>query len=136
MVDLIASLNWLSIIVATVVYFVLGALWYSPVLFGNIWMKLRNLSMEDIDDPNPIIYLYSFILQFIGVFSLAMFMSALGVDSAANGALIGLGAGAGFVFSLAGATGIFTDIPMKLHFLDNGYHVAGLIIAGFILGLW
>lgn len=136
MLDLISSLNWLSIIVATVVYFILGALWYSPVLFGNIWMELRNLDKDTMEQPNPIIYLYSFILQFIGVISLAIFISALGVDSAGNGALIGFGAGAGFVFSLAGTTGIFTDIPMKLHFLDNGYHVAGLIIAGFILGVW
>ncbi|MDX1641822.1 MAG: DUF1761 domain-containing protein, partial [Balneolaceae bacterium] len=123
MSDLISSLNWLSIITATVVYFVLGALWYSPVLFGNIWMKLRNLSKETMDDPNPIIYLYSFILQFIAVVSLALFITALGVDSAGNGALIGFGAGAGFVFTLAGTTGIFTEVPMKLHFLDNGYHV-------------
>lgn len=136
MIDLLASLNWLSIIVATVVYFVLGALWYSPVLFGNIWMKLRNLDKDTMEQPNPIIYLYSFILQFIGVISLALFISALGVSSATHGTLIGFGAGAGFVFSLAGTTGIFTDIPMKLHLLDNGYHVAGLIIAGFILGVW
>lgn len=136
MSDLLASLNWLSIIVATIVYFILGALWYSPVLFGNIWMKLRDLDPDTMEQPNPIIYLYSFILQFIGVISLALFITALGIDSAGNGALIGFGAGAGFVFSLAGTTGIFTDIPMKLHFLDNGYHVAGLIIAGFILGVW
>lgn len=136
MSDLLASLNWLSIIIATVVYFVLGALWYSPVLFGKIWMRLRNLTEEDIGNPNPIIYLYSFILQFIGVVSLALFITALGVNTAGNGALIGFGAGAGFVFTLAGATGIFTDVPMKLHFLDNGYHVVGLVLAGLVLGWW
>lgn len=136
MSDLLASLNWLSVIVATLVYFILGALWYSPVLFGNIWMKLRNLDPETMDQPNPIIYLYSFILQFIGVISLALFISALGVNSAGTGAFIGFGAGAGFVFSLAGATGIFTEVPMKLHFLDRGYHVVGLILAGLILGWW
>ena len=136
MSELLSSLNWLSIIVATLVYFVLGALWYSPVLFGNIWMKLRNLSAETMEQPNPIIYLYSFILQFIGVASLAIFITALGIDSAGNGALIGFGAAAGFVFSLAGATGIFTEVPMKLHFLDNGYHVVGLVLAGLVLGWW
>ncbi|MDZ7720474.1 MAG: DUF1761 domain-containing protein [Balneolaceae bacterium] len=136
MSDLLTSLNWITVIVATVVYFALGALWYSPVFFGNIWMKLRNLDPETMEQPNPIIYLYSFILQFIGVVSLALFITALGVVGAANGALIGFGAGAGFVFSLAGATGIFTEVPMKLHFLDNGYHVVGLVLAGLILGWW
>lgn len=99
-------------------------------------MKLRNLDKETMEQPNPVIYLYSFILQFIGVISLAMFINALGVNSAGNGALIGFGAGAGFVFSLAGTTGIFTNIPMKLHFLDNGYHVVGLVLAGLVLGWW
>lgn len=136
MSELLSSLNWISVIVATLFYFVLGALWYSPVLFGNVWMKLRNLTAEDIGEPNPIIYLYSFILQFIAVISLALFITALGVDSAGNGALIGFGAGAGFVFTLAGASGIFTEVPMKLHFLDNGYHVVGLVLAGLILGWW
>lgn len=136
MSELLSSLNWLSIVVATLVYFVLGALWYSPVLFGNIWMKLRNLSKETMEEPNPVIYLYSFILQFIGVVSLAIFISALGVNSAGNGAFIGFGASAGFVFSLAGATGLFTEVPMKLHILDNGYHVVGLTLAGLILGWW
>ncbi len=136
MPELFSSLNWISVIVATLVYFVLGAIWYSPVLFGNIWMKLRDLNPETMEQPNPIIYLYSFILQFIAVVSLALFITALGVDSAGNGALIGFGAGAGFVFSLAGTTGIFTEIPMKLHFLDNGYHVVGLVLAGLVLGMW
>lgn len=136
MSDLLFSLNWFSIIVATVVYFILGALWYSPVLFGNTWMKLRNLDPETMEQPNPIIYLYSFILQFIGVASLALFISGLGVEGAGNGAIIGFGTGAGFVFTLAGTTGIFTEVPIKLHFLDNGYHVVGLILAGLILGLW
>ncbi len=136
MSELFSSLNWLAVIVATLVYFILGAIWYSPILFGNVWMKLRNLSKETMDDPNPIIYLYSFILQFIAVLSLALFMTAMDIESAGNGSLIGFGAGAGFVFTLAGTTGIFSDVPLKLHFLDNGYHVVGLVLAGLVLGLW
>lgn len=136
MSEIISSLNWLAVIVATVVYFALGALWYSNLLFAKTWMKLRNVTEEDIEEPNPVIFLYSFILQFIAVASLALFMEAMGIGSAGNGALIGFGAGAGFVFTLAGTTGIFSEVPMKLHFLDNGYHVVGLVLAGLVLGLW
>ncbi|GAA5522858.1 DUF1761 domain-containing protein [Aliifodinibius salicampi] len=136
MSEIISSLNWLAVIVATVVYFALGALWYSNLLFAKTWMKLRNVTEEDIGEPNPVIFLYSFILQFIAVASLALFMKAMGIGSAGNGALIGFGAGAGFVFTLAGTTGIFSEVPMKLHFLDNGYHVIGLVLAGLVLGWW
>ncbi len=136
MAELLSSLNWIAVLVATVAYFILGALWYSPLMFSNIWMKLRNISEEDIDKPNPVIFLYSFILQLIAVITLALFMSAMNADGALNGAIIGFGAGAGILFTLAGTTGIFTELKMKLHFLDSGYHVVGMTLAGLILGWW
>ncbi|MEX0646434.1 MAG: DUF1761 domain-containing protein [Balneolaceae bacterium] len=135
MSELLASLNWLSVITATVIYFALGALWYS-LIFAKTWMKLRGITEKDVNEPNPVIFFYSFILQLIAVISLALFLSAMGVQSALNGAFVGFGAGAGFVFTLAGSTGIFSDVKLKLHFIDHGYHVVGLTLAGLILGWW
>jgi hypothetical protein len=136
MVELLIALNWWAVITGAVVYFMLGALWYSPVLFANKWMALMEMSEEDIGEPNPVIFLWSFILQFVGTLSLAIFMEAMLIESAAHGAFIGFGAGAGFVFSLAGTTGLFSDTKLSLHFINNGYHVIGLTIAGTIIGLW
>jgi len=136
MEDLIGNVNLLAVVIATLLYFFLGALWYSPLLFANEWMKLRNLSEDDIGKPNPVIFLYSFILQSIAVLTLALFLSAMEIDTALSGGVIGLGAGAGLVFTLAGTTGIFSETPLKLHFIDNGYHVIGLTVAGAILGAW
>jgi hypothetical protein len=97
-------------------------------------MKVQGKTAEDIDDPNPIIYLYSFMLQFLGVASLALFITAMEIETVLNGAIIGFGAGAGLVFTLSGATGLFMDENMRLHFINNGYHVVGLTVAGLILG--
>lgn len=134
MMELISSLNWIAVVVAAFVYFVLGALWYSPLMFAKPWMKALNKSAEDFDNPNPIIYLYSFVLQFLGVASLALFMSAMGIDTLLNGAIVGFGAGAGLIFTLSGATGLFMYENLGLHFINNGYHVAGLTVAGLVLG--
>lgn len=134
--EILSSLNWLAVLVSTTIYFILGALWYSPVLFGNVWMKLRELTEEDIGKPNPVIFLYSFLLQLIAVISLAMFMNAMGIAYILHGAIVGFGAGAGILFTLAGTTGIFTELKLQLHLLDNGYHVAGLTLSGIILGWW
>lgn len=136
METLISSINWLAVLVGSLVYFILGALWYSPLMFANIWMKLRGLVADEMESPNPIIFLYSFVLQAIAVFSLGLFLSALSINSASEGAFIGLAVGLGFVFTTAGSTGIFTKLSLPLHFLDNGYHVVGLTIAGYILGWW
>lgn len=136
MTELLTSLNWLAVLTATIIYFALGALWYSPVLFANTWMKLRNIKEEDIGEPNPVIFFYSFILQFIAVISLALFIVALGITTPVNGAIIGVGASMGILYTLSGTTGIFSDVPIKLHLLDNGYHVVGLTLSGIILGWW
>jgi len=133
--DLLIAVNWWAVIVAAVVYFLLGAVWYS-VLFAKKWMELRELKEEDIGDPNPIIFLWSFVLQFVATLSLALFILAMGVYTGIEGAIVGFGAGAGIVFTLAGTTGLFSDTKLGLHFIDNGYHVVGLTIAGAILGWW
>jgi len=42
------AINYLAVLVATVVNFVLGGLWYSPLLFGKKWMALMNVTEEEI----------------------------------------------------------------------------------------
>lgn len=136
MTELLLSLNWIAIIAATIIYFVLGGLWYSPLLFANAWMKQINKTVDDFDKPNPTIYLFSFILQFIAVISLGLFITAMAIDTALNGAIIGFGAGAGILYTLSGTTGLFSEISCKLHLIDNGYHVVGLTLSGLIIGWW
>lgn len=135
MSELLSSVSALPVLVATVVYFALGAVWYSPLLFAKQWMKIKNIP-EDHEGGSPLLYGISFILQFIGVFSLALFIEGLGIDGALNGALIGFFTSAGFIFSLTGTTGLFSEVPLKLHFIDNGYHVMGLTLAGLVIGWW
>ncbi|HEX2712884.1 MAG TPA: DUF1761 family protein, partial [Candidatus Acidoferrales bacterium] len=36
-------MNYLAVVVAAVAVFVLGWLWYSPLLFYKSWMRLRGL---------------------------------------------------------------------------------------------
>lgn len=45
------DINFLAVGIAVVLQFILGAVWYSPVLFGNIWAKIHkcdNLSKEEM----------------------------------------------------------------------------------------
>jgi len=139
MAELISSLNWWAVLVASICYFILGAIWYS-VLFGKKWMELRGITEEQIKEhgggSNSSLYLWSFLLEFIAVLSLALFIQAVGATGLAQGAGIGFAVGAGFVFTLTGNTGLFTDTKLPLHFIDNGYHVAALTLAGAVIGVW
>ena len=49
------SVNWLAVIVGTVVSMALGTLWYGP-LFGKTWLRLIGKSPEEIESE-PTMYM-------------------------------------------------------------------------------
>jgi len=72
--DVLGQVNYLAVLACTVVAMILGSLWYSPVLFGNAWMKAIGLKKEDFKkgDSNKAMFA-SVILAFIGAIQLMMF---------------------------------------------------------------
>ena len=44
----ITNVNYLAILIATIIYFIIGALWYS-IFFGKAWMRAMNLKKVDIE---------------------------------------------------------------------------------------
>lgn len=130
-----ASLNWIAIIVAAVSAFILGGLWYSPVMFAKRWMKESGVTEESARNSNLIrTFGFSFILALVASFFLALF---IGNDTgAAYGALAGFMAGLGWVFTFMGISYLF-EARTLTHFLINaGYSVISLTIMGFIIGVW
>ncbi len=74
------EINYTLVIVATIAQFVLGALWYSPVLFGKSWMQIMgmtNLPKEEIQKMQKEMfpfYLFQILLTLLSTFVLAMFI--------------------------------------------------------------
>ena len=46
------NLNWLAIIVAAASAFVLGSIWYSPIMFADRWMKETGITKESTKNVN------------------------------------------------------------------------------------
>ena len=40
------AINYWAVLVAAVAYMILGAIWYSPILFGSAWMRLIGKTKE------------------------------------------------------------------------------------------
>lgn len=129
------NLNWLAIFVAAVSAFVLGGLWYSPLMFVKRWMKETGITEEKTKNTNMIrIFFFAFILSFIASFFLAMFIGQKA--GAGFGALAGFMAGLGWVFTYTGIIYLFESRSLA-HFLINSlYSVASLTLMGFIIGVW
>ncbi len=42
------SINYLAVVVAAVAYFMIGGLWYSPLLSAKKWLALSGMTEEQI----------------------------------------------------------------------------------------
>jgi len=130
------SVNLWAVLVAGLVYFVLGALWYSPVLFANPWMTLNKFKEEDFKEGSPAPFIVAFITAMIVPLVLANLIKLLGDYSLIGGIKAGLLIWAGFVGPFALTNYMFSMRPTKLFLIDSGFNLTGLIIMGTILGLW
>ena len=43
-------INYIAVIVAAVIAFAIGGLWYSPLLFANLWVKAHGYSEERLKE--------------------------------------------------------------------------------------
>ena len=130
-----SSLNWWAIIVATVTAFVLGGVWYSPLMFGNVWMKVAGMTEESVKQANMAkIFGGSFVLILIAAVNLGMF---LGPNSdLAFGIAAGAATGIGWVVPAFGVVYLFEQRPTLQWFINGAYWVVTFIIMGAIIGAW
>jgi hypothetical protein len=134
---LTGSVNYLAVLVAAAVYFLLGALWYSKLLFANTWMKGVGKTDEQIKEGfSRMAFLWSFIWSFVAVYGVARILVWAGGDSAADGFLAGLLIGVCFVLAVFVINNLFEKRPKGFMLINAFYHVVAFIISGLIIGAW
>jgi hypothetical protein len=128
----------LPYIVSSLAYFLIGALWYTP-LFGKAWAKQVGRSMDGGMEGKRgqfvlmmLGQLVSSFLYVAGVYMLLM----LGNFYSFGGALtVGAAVSAFFVLSVNSGKLLFQAKP-KLFLIDAGYGVLGAFVAALILAFW
>ena len=80
MVELTEGVNWLAVIIGTILSFILGWAWYSPMLFAKKWTEGVNVKPNpDAGMPIP-----AMIVQLAGTFLLAWLAWLVGITAAHN----------------------------------------------------
>ena len=128
-------INFWAILVITVIYFALGAFWYSKILFGNIWAKANNFNIDDLKMEAKT-FIGAAVAAFLSTLFLALLLELMVPYDILIGLLTGVIVGVGFVFVIGFYDVIYEDKNIKAWAVDAGYHLVALTIAGLILGLW
>jgi hypothetical protein len=138
--DTLGDLNWLAVIVATIAYVALGALWYAPPVLGRPWMRAGAVEMpEGGPRPSPAIYAVPLVSSLIASIAVGMLVEATGSDSLGDGIVLGLVTGVGFAATIALITATFeTTKPNAMVWgaINGGYHLVGLLVAAMIVSAW
>ncbi len=133
------SCGILSIPAAAVAAFVLGALWYSPALFGKAWVTANGLTEEKIEAMRasaPRAYAVSLLCNLVMATALCVLLDRIGVVSWLTGVKLGALIGFGFAATIGLTSNMYSDRKLSAWVIDGAYQVAYLILMGAILAAW
>ena len=131
------KINHLAVLVAVVLQFALGFLWYS-VLFEEAWMSAVGLDMATIEaDPaGAEEWITNIISAVVSMYVLAWLFTKINVTSLVQGLLIGLLIGFSFVLLSTMTSGMFAKNPYGLAWITAGFTTVGLGVGGAVFGAW
>ena len=130
----LSQVSWLGVIVGAAIYFVLGALWYSPPLFARQWQAA--IGWDPSRTPpqmNPMTYVIPALMYLAAGVAMALIAAAIGVETLTDGLTLGLVTGLGFALPMVGVEATFDPNkpkPMAWFLITVAYHLIGFAILG------
>lgn len=137
--EVFSHLNWWAVLVASIAYFILGAIWYSKALFGTKWAQLIKLDLNNPDLKKGMgnMMAATFVLIFVVCFGLALLIHMINFgDNFSYGIKLGLLTGIAFATTSVSINYVYERKPSNLYLINGGYHVVGHVIAATIIVLW
>ena len=131
--------NNAAVLVSGVVIFVLGGLWYSPLLFAKRWVALIGKSEGELKanaGSAPLSYIFVFVCGVVTAWLMALVVGNFSPSSALDGAIIGAMCWLGFAGATSFGTSLFSGKPKSLWLIDSGFNLVSFVLAGVILATW
>jgi len=128
-------INHIAVFLCAVMSLVIGAVWWSPLLFAKAWKTENGLTDEQIAKANPAkTFGLTFVLAWIMSYNLAFFLGAPGTTwqwGVMAGLLVAIWVVAMFI-----VIALFEQRSLKYILINCGYMVVYFAVIGFILGIW
>lgn len=128
------AVNLLAVVVAALSGFLVGSIWYSPLLFAKPWMAANGFTKEDaMRGFNPVkTYGITFACALIASYA---FAAVFGPDLYwKRGALYGFTAGLCWIGMALATNYLFERRSLKLWAINAGYHTVQFTLIGTVIG--
>ena len=131
------DINILAVLVAAIASTVIGAAWYSPFLFGKLWMSLSGLTPEKLEEVKKKgvwkSYTLSFIAALVMAYVLSLFLRQAGTPDISVALQLGFFLWLGFIATTMLNRVLWEDEPWVLYALNVGHHLVSILVMAVIL---
>lgn len=128
----------LSVIVAAIAAFVVGAIWYG--VFAGPWKEASGVPLGADGKPtnasNPMTYVTALVFTVLVSGMMRHVFALSGIEGVGKGFVSGLGIGLFLIAPWMGIHYTFSVKPMKLLAIDGGYAAIGCAVMGAVLTLF
>jgi Protein of unknown function (DUF1761) len=130
------KINYLAVIVAAIVTFALGAMWY--IVFSDTWMSLAGLTEEKIQSSGAgaAPYIISFATYLAAAYAMALLFKSMNIQTLQTGAMTGALIGAILIGGNIITNNTYEMKPLALSVLNGGFSAVSCTAMGAILGAW
>jgi hypothetical protein len=131
------KINLLAVIVAAIVYWLLGAAWFT--VLSKPWLEGIGKSMEQLqrDAASPAIaYVVALVCNLVIAYVLAWLVIHTGEQTAMRGITMGAVMWVGLVATTFGTAYIFEGRSIQIFAISAGYPLVGMLLMGAIVGAW
>lgn len=133
------EIDYLAVLVTAVAGFLIGWLWYSPVLFAKPWMAEMKITEEMMKEAAAKgmagFFIRSFLYTLFSTAALYLLIASRGYPNVIKG--VGIGVFAGLFVGLRFLNGaVWEQKSAKLLAITVGHEVALFAAQGAILGAW
>ncbi len=131
--------NYIAVLVATIVVFVLGWLWYSPLLFYKPLMRARGMdpavAMAGAKMPTGKLVI-ELVRCFVLAYIVAHFVAALGITNWLGAVHFGVFLWIGFPVILLLGSILWENTPVKVAAIHAGDWLVKLLVIPIIVTVW
>ena len=137
MFAVLTEINWLAVAAATLVFAILGGLYFTAVIPKPYALALGNEGRE-LGKPGPLFIVGPLVASLVIVVTSAVLLRALDVQSLADGIAFGLIVGVGYLVAQTFTIAINPNFPRPGFYtlLNAPAFLLSSVVASIILTLW
>ena len=133
------QINYVAVLVGALATGLVGVIWYSPTVFGRVWIRAFGYTEERINLlRQTAVRAYTvWVLCYLAMaLVFDMLLAYAGVRTALQGMWLGFLVWLGFNFTVNLAGSMFSEKTVTALLVDAGFQLIFLLIMGAVLGGW